>query len=118
MPAEPRRDWESPVPAGIDSADGGFLYDLGGAPTVDRAAINVGNANVLLRASLDCRMTARDPWMRAYDGLFYELRRGANALASDPALCLRAAAGTGNCRSGAPIRRPIPRSGSVGGRTG
>lgn len=85
MPAEPRRDWESPVPAGIDSADGGFLYDLGGAPTVDRAAINVGNANVLLRASLDCRMTARDPWMRAYDGLFYELRRGANALASDPA---------------------------------
>jgi uncharacterized protein DUF3999 len=85
LPPEPRRDWESPAPAGIDAADGGFLYDLGGAPTVDRAAISLGDANVLLRASLDCRMSARDPWMRAYDGLFYELRRGANALTSEPA---------------------------------
>jgi hypothetical protein len=82
---EPGRDWQVLRSTGSDAADRGFLYDLGGAPMVDRAAVELGADNALLRASLHCRNAGGDPWARVHEGLFYRLRRDGNALASEPA---------------------------------
>lgn len=82
---EPGRDFQVLRSTGSDPADRGFLYDLGGAPMVDRVAVELGADNALLRASLHCRNATRDPWVRVHEGLFYRLRRDGNALASEPA---------------------------------
>ena len=83
--AEPIRTWQSLATNGTDATDGGLLYDLEGAPMVDRATLELGGDNALLRASIHCRLAAKDTWTGLQEGLYYRLHRDGNELASEPA---------------------------------
>ena len=82
---EPARAEQSLATNGTDAADGGLLYDLGGAPMVDRATLDLGGDIALLRASVHCRLAEREPWIRMQEGLYYRLHRDGNELVSEPA---------------------------------
>lgn len=82
---EAAREWLTLTPTGRDKQDGGYLYEAGGSPLVDRVALDLPADNSLVRASVRCRQADDQPWRQVHNGLFYRLRRDGSALASDPA---------------------------------
>lgn len=83
---EAKREWLTLAPGGRDEQDGGYLYEAGGSPMVDRLALDLSAENSLVRASIHCRQADDEPWRLVHNGLFYRLRRDGSALASEPAV--------------------------------
>lgn len=66
-------------------ADDGWIFDLGGAPPVDRFALTLPDDNTVVRARIAAWDAARGRWVTLHSGLFYRLRQEGSALASEPA---------------------------------
>jgi len=82
---EARREWLALDPTGRDEKDGGYLYEIGGSPTVDRLALDLAAENSLVRAGIHCRQADDEPWKLVHNGMSYRLRRDGSALVSEPA---------------------------------
>ena len=82
---EATRQWLTLAPADRDEQDGGYLYEVGGSPKVDRLALDLPAENSLVRASIHCRQADDEPWRLVHNGLFYRLRKDGSALASEQA---------------------------------
>jgi len=81
---EPEREWLTLTPQGRDKADGGHLYEVGGAPMFDRLALKLPAENSLVRATVHCWPAGLDQWKAVHNGLFYRLRRDGSSLSSEP----------------------------------
>lgn len=82
---EAKREWLTLAPAGRDQKDGGYLYEVGGWPMVDRLALDLSAENSLVRASIQCGQPDDKSWQPVHNGLFYRLRRDGSAFSSEPA---------------------------------
>ncbi|MEJ8568644.1 DUF3999 family protein [Elongatibacter sediminis] len=83
-PAEVERDTVSVAPV-ADYEDGrGWVYDTGGAPPVDRIALDLPDGNVVIRARIDFRVDEDSPWRTATEDVFYRVRRDGLSVASEP----------------------------------
>lgn len=80
-----RRESETLWPSASDPDDGGFIYEFGGWPQVDRIALELPADNELVRASVYAWEQAGQHWRRVHNGLFYRLRREGGVLDSEPA---------------------------------
>jgi Protein of unknown function (DUF3999) len=79
----PRRT-ETLWPTGRDPDDGGWLYDLGGAPQVDRIGLELPANNELLRVNVQAWEPSGQYWRPVHEGLFYRLQREGSVLESEP----------------------------------
>lgn len=79
-----RRATASRTSTGRD-ADGGRIYELGGAPPVDRIRVQLPVGHDLLRAAIHAWDPAGGTWRRVYEGQFYRLQREGGTIESEPA---------------------------------
>ena len=80
-----RRETETLWPTGRDPDDGGQLYELGGAPAVDRIALQLPGGQDLVRAAIHAWDPAGGHWRPVHEGQFYRLQREGGVIESDPA---------------------------------
>lgn len=80
-----RRETQTLWPSGRDAEDGGQLYDLGGAPAIDRIALELPGGLDLVRASIYAWDPAGGYWRSVHSGQFYRLQREGGTLESEPA---------------------------------
>ncbi len=72
-------------PTGRDPDDGGQLYDLGGAPAVDRIALELAGGQELVRAAIHAWDPDGGYWRPVHEGQFYRLQRDGGVIESEPA---------------------------------
>ncbi|MGB5248571.1 MAG: DUF3999 family protein [Gammaproteobacteria bacterium] len=70
--------------ASRDQADGGFIFELGGAPDVERVGLVLPDANTVVHAEISVWQANSEHWRPVYNGQFYRLGRGDDSLQSDP----------------------------------
>jgi hypothetical protein len=80
-----QRETETLRPTGRDPEDGGQLYDLGGAPAVDRIALDLAGGQDLVRAAIHAWDAAGGYWRPVHEGQFYRLQREGGTIESEPA---------------------------------
>lgn len=80
-----RRETQTLWPSGRDPEDGGQLYDLGGAPPVDRVALQLPGGQDLVRASIQAWDPNGGYWRPVHEGQFYRLQREGGTIESEPA---------------------------------
>jgi hypothetical protein len=80
-----KREWLSLESTGRDPSDRGYLFDIGGAPPVDRLALELPDENSLVHARIYAWSPDVRGWLPVHDGSFYRLRRDGNAVSSEPA---------------------------------
>ena len=80
-----RRETETLWPTGRDPEDGGQVYDLGGAPAVDRIALALPGGQDLVRAAIHAWDPAGGYWRPVHEGQFYRLQRDGGVIESEPA---------------------------------
>lgn len=80
-----RRETETLWPTGRDAQDGGQLYDLGGAPAIDRIALELAGGQDLVRAAIHAWDAAGGYWRPVHEGQFYRLQREGGTIESEPA---------------------------------
>jgi len=80
---EAEHEWLTLWPTGRDTADGGYLYDMGGSPLIDRLTLALPGENSLVRASVYARASLEERWQRVHNGLFYRLRREGDAVTNE-----------------------------------
>ncbi len=68
--------------SGRDEDDGGYLFDVGGAPTVDRLRLVLPQANTIVRARIFYWQERRQRWVQAAVGPHYRLGRGEASVTS------------------------------------
>lgn len=79
------RETQTLWPAGRDAEDGGQLYDLHGAPAIDRIALELPAGLDLVRASIFAWDPAGGYWRPVHSGQFYRLQREGGTIESEPA---------------------------------
>lgn len=79
------REWLALNPTERSEDGREFIYDIKGYPPIDRANLVLSGNNVVVRASLDFRPETDAAWRRAHQGLFYNISRDGNEIASNPA---------------------------------
>ncbi len=84
-PQPARRESETLWPSASDPEDGGFIYEFGASPQVDRIGLELPADNELVRVSVYAWEPAGQHWRRVHNGLFYRLRREGGVLDSEPA---------------------------------
>lgn len=73
-PAEPPRRWASAGDTVQPQPPGEFILDVGGRMPVDRARVQLSEANTLVQVRLFSRATEQVPWQPRQTGLAYRLR--------------------------------------------
>lgn len=86
------RRQEDLVSTGTDPQDGGYLYDLGGAPMVDRLQVQLAQPNSIISASLYYWSEPRQDWQLLNSGPHYYLGRDDNSIRSSAVTIPRTAA--------------------------
>lgn len=71
--------------AGRDDDDGGYLFDLGGAPTIDRVRLDLPQANTIVNARIYYWQDRRQRWVQVAAGPHYRLGRGDASVNNPPA---------------------------------
>lgn len=79
------RQWLDLSPAEVADNGREFIFDAGGYPPVDRVNLLLPGGNVALRASVEYRHGPESAWRSGHEGLFYNISRGGDEIASDPA---------------------------------
>lgn len=69
-----------------DPADSGYVYDLGGAPPVDRLRVLLTDANTVISASLHYWRADAERWVQVASGPHYRVGSGASVIASGATL--------------------------------
>ncbi len=67
---------------GRDEDDGGYLYDLGGAPEADRVRVVLAQANTVIEAVLSYWSPIQNRWISINSSTHYHLGRGDNSIRS------------------------------------
>ncbi|MFK7957868.1 MAG: DUF3999 domain-containing protein [Lysobacterales bacterium] len=67
---------------GNDEDDGGYLFDLGGAPEVDRVRVVLSQPNTVIEATLSYWFEAQSRWISMNSSSHYHLGRGDNSIRS------------------------------------
>lgn len=67
-----------------DPRDGGRIFDLGGAPKIDRLRIVLPSTNTVISARVYLWAENQLRWYRVADGTFYNVGRGDNVVTSEP----------------------------------
>ena len=80
-----RRETETLWPARRDPDDGGQVYELGGAPAVDRIALQLPGGQDLVRATIHAWEANGGYWRPVHEGQFYRLQREGGVIESEPA---------------------------------
>lgn len=68
---------------GRDESDGGYLFDLDGAPPVNGVQLSLPADNTVIRASIYARTDVQSRWRRLGGQLFYHLKRGKAQIEND-----------------------------------
>lgn len=79
------REWLELESSGRDSTDGGYLFEIGGVPPVDRLSLQLPDENRLVHARILVWSEQPRRWLAVHEGSFYRMRREGNAIASEPA---------------------------------
>ena len=69
---------------GVDPDDGGRIFSLGGAPTVDQVRVVLPAPNTIISARVFYWWEDRDHWVEAGHGSYHHIIRDNNAVMSDP----------------------------------
>lgn len=78
-----RNDSRQLSPDGRDESDGGYVFDLGGAPAVTQVQLSLPADNTVIRASIYVRQSSQSQWRRVGEQLFYHLQRGQARIEND-----------------------------------
>ena len=70
-------------PDSVDPEDGGMIFDLGGAPYVDRIRINVKEPNTVITARIYLWQERQERWAQAASGSFHNIGRGNQTVRND-----------------------------------
>lgn len=68
----------------VDPVDGGRVFDLGGAPLVDRIQVVLPNANTVVSARIYYRSSTNDRWLLAGQGSYHHIVRESGSVMSEP----------------------------------
>jgi hypothetical protein len=71
-------------PSSIDADDGGRIFDIGGAPLIDRVQLLLSEQNVVVTASVFYWSEPAGRWTRIVSGSFHHVGRGNKAVLSEP----------------------------------
>ncbi len=89
---EDKRLWQELEPYQRSKDGRELLFDLDANPPIDRLNLVLEGSNVVLRARIEFRADNQQPWREAHEGVFYQIRRDDQALASTPVTAGAAAA--------------------------
>ena len=67
-----------------DAVDGGRIFELGGAPMIDRIQLLLREQNVVVKATVFYWSEPAARWTRIVEGSFHHVGRGNNAVVNEP----------------------------------